>query len=93
MSIFISLITVLNKVNDSYIISDIGTHIWVRKKIFESYKSFGIKELNYEPAIFDTGEVKFVWVRQKYSGIYTFSKDIEKNLKLYKFNLSKFYGK
>lgn len=93
MSIFISLITVLNKVNDTYSIYDLGTHIWVRAKILQSYKSFGIQKLDYEPAIFDSGEAKFVWVRQNYSGLYSFSMNIEKNLKLYKFNLNKFYGK
>ena len=93
MSIFISLITILNKVNDSYIIYDMGTHIRVRNKIINSYKSFGIKELNYEPAIFDSGLSKFVWVRQKYSGLYNFSQRIENKLKEYKFNISKFYGK
>ena len=93
MSVFISLILVLNKVNDSYSIHDLGTHIRVRKKLLESYKSFGIKELDYEPAIFDGGEAKFVWVRQKYSGLYNFSMKFENKLKLYKFNLSKFHGK
>jgi len=93
MSIFISLIIILNKVNDTYNIYDLGTHIWVRAKIIKSYKSFGIQQLNYDPAIFDSGEAKFVWVRQNYSGLYSFSNIIEKNLKLYRFNLSKFYGK
>ena len=93
MSIFISLITILNKVNDSYIIYDMGSHIGVRKKILKYYKSYGMKTLNYEPAIFDSGLVKFVWVRQNYSGLYNFSRRIENNLKEYKFNITKFYGK
>ena len=92
-SIFISLVIFLNKVNDTYNIFDLGTHINVRKKILESYKTFGIKELNYEPAIFDSGEAKFVWVRQKYSGLYNPSLVAEKKLKSYKFNISNFYGK
>ena len=92
-SIFISLVIVLNKVNDIYNIFDLGTHINVRKKILQSYKTFGIKELNYEPAIFDSGEAKFVWVRQKYSGLYNFSKRAEKTFKSYNFNINNFYGK
>ena len=93
MSIFASLIVVLNSVNDTYNIYELGTHMKIRKKIITSYKSFGIKELNYEPAIFDSGGPKFVWVRQKYSGQFHYTKIIEKKLKLCKFNLSKFYGK
>ena len=93
MSIFISLITMLNKVNDTYIIYDLGSHIQVKSRLLNSYKSFGIKELDYDPAIFDSGIEKFVWVRQSHSGLYDFSKSIENNLKEYKFNLSKFYGK
>ena len=93
MSIFASLIVVLNSVNDTYNIYELGTHMKIRKKIITSYKSFGIKELNYEPAIFDSGGPKFVWVRQKYSGQFHYTKMIEKKLKLCKFNLSKFYGK
>ena len=92
-SIFISLIIVINKVNDVYNIFDLGTHISVRKKILKLYKTYGIKELDYEPAIFDSGEAKFVWVRQKYSGLYGFADKTEKNLTPYEFNLSKFYGK
>ena len=93
MSIFISLITVLNKVNDTYIIYDLGVHTHIRKTILEKYKSYGIKELNYEPAIFDNGDPKFVWVRQNYSGTYKITKKIQKGLKVNNFNLSKFYGK
>ena len=93
MSIFTSLITVLNKTNDFYNIFELGTHIRVRKKILENFRLFGIKELNYEPAIIDNGEAKFVWVRQNYSGLYHYSEKIKNHLKLYKFNLTKFYGK
>ena len=93
MSLFLSLIVSLNKVNDSYNIYDLGTHIRVRKKLLDSYRKYGIKELNYEPAIFDSGDVKFVWVRQNYSGLFNFSSRIKTKLKPYKFNLSKFYGK
>lgn len=92
MSIFGSLIIVLNKVKDIYTIYDIGLHIHVREKLLKKYKSYGIKELNYEPAIFDSGEPKFVYVRQKYSGIYLRTKKEIKRLKLVNFNLSNFYG-
>ena len=64
MSIFISLVIILNKVNDTYIIHDLGDHPFLKKKIHKDYKSFGIEKLNYEPIIFDSGEPKFVWVRQ-----------------------------
>ena len=93
MSIFISLITVLNKVNDTYTVYDLGNHVCIRKTLLLKYKSYGIKELNYEPAIFDRGNPKFVWVRQNYSGTYKFSIQILKRLKENNFNLSKFYGK
>ena len=66
-SVFESLIIVLNKVNDIYTIYDFGNHLTVRSHLLKNYKSFGIKELNYEPCIFDNGASKFVWVRQKYS--------------------------
>ena len=69
MSVFISLIIVLKKVKDIHIIYELGNHFLVRKNLIKSYKLFGIKEMNYEPAIFDSGEGKFVYVRQNYSGI------------------------
>ena len=95
-SIFESLIIVLNKVNDTYNIYDFGYHYTVKRYLLLNYKSLGIKELNYEPAIFDNGAPKFVWVRQKYSWSYNISKfkQIKKILKVNNyFNLSKFYGK
>ena len=92
-SVFLSLILVLDKVNDTYTIYDLGDHSYVRKKILKSYKSYGIKELNYEPANFEHGEPKFIYVRQKFSGSYNVSKQILKRLVKYNFNLSKFYGK
>lgn len=70
MSIFISLIIVLNKVNNTLTVYDLGDHVKIRKTVLKKYKSYGIKELNYEPAIFDSGAPKFIWVRQKYSGSY-----------------------
>ena len=93
MSIFISLIIVLKKVNDIYTIYDLGGHTLIRTTLLKSYKSFGIKFLNYEPAIFDSGVPKFVWVRHNFSGTLNYSKFVKKNLKLTHFNLNNFYGK
>jgi len=92
-SVFISLVTVLNKVNDTYIIYDLGDHSFIRRNILKSYKSLGIKEINYEPAIFDSGEPKFIYVRQKFSGSYDFSTKIRKTQKEHDFDKNKFYGK
>ena len=92
-SIFVSLIVVLNKVNDTYNIYDLGSHAYVRQNLLKSYKSFGIKKLDYEPATFDNGDIKFVWVRHNFSGLFKYSMRIEKDLKDYDFNLNKFYGK
>ena len=95
MSIFVSLIIVLDKVNDVYTIYDLGVHDKVRKVLLKRHKLFGIKELNYEPAIFDSGVPKFVWVRQIFSGWEKSNrkKDKDKRLKINNFNLSLFYGK
>ena len=93
MSIFNSLITVLRKVNDSYTINDVGGHSVIRKNLLELYKSFGIEKLNYEPAIFDSGDAKFIYIRQSFSGTYNNATKFKKSLKIYNFNLSKFYGK
>lgn len=93
MSIFISLIIVLNRVNDTYTIYDLGNHMTIKKTILTRYRSFGIKELNYEPIIFDNGEAKFVWVRQNYSGCYNWTRIIQKGLKENNFSLIEFYGK
>ena len=80
---FCSLILVLNKVNDSYTINDMGSHTDIRKNLLKKYKSFGIKSLNYEPAIFDKGDVKFVYVRQEFSVFYNKSIKIKSQLQLY----------
>ena len=93
MSIFISLITVLNKVNDTYTIYDLGDHVKIKTTLLEKYKSFGIETINYEPAIFDDGEPKFVYVRQNYSWFYNKNGKNLQRLKEYHFNLHKFYGK
>lgn len=92
MSIFISLIIDLKKVNDSYNIYDLGEHYLVRKNLLENYKSFGIRELKYEPAIFDYGSPKFIYVRQKFSMVYRLSRTLLKNLKEIYVDLNKFYG-
>ena len=95
-SVFESLILVLNQVNNIYTIYDFRPHQNVRQKFIKYYKSYGIKKLNYEPGIFDSGAPKFVWVRQKYSYFYNYTKNkqINKFLKINNnFNLSKFYGK
>ena len=91
-SVFASLITVLKKVNDSYTILDLGEHSHIRRNLLGNFKFFGIEEINYEPAIFDSGDIKFAWVRQKYSGSYFINGKINKTIKAYKFNLNKFYG-
>ena len=89
-SIFQSLIIFINKVNDSYTVYDIGRHTLVRKKLLLNYKKFGLKKLEYEPSIFEDDIPKFVWVRQKYSGIYKYyNKPTTKSVC---FNLDKFYG-
>lgn len=72
---------------------ELWTHKAAREVLIEKYKSFGIKELNYEPAIFVSGEPKYVWVSQKYSGSYIKNKLYPKGLNVSNFNLSKFYGK
>ena len=93
MSIFYSLIVILNKVNDSYTIEDLGSHLLCRKNFLKNYRSFGIKNLNYEPAIFDQGDTKFIYVRQKFSGIFNFTLKIKRRLKTYNINISNFLGK
>ena len=91
--VFASLVTVLNQVNDTLTINDLGSHTIFRRNILNSFKSFGIKELNYEIANFDSGEPKFVYVRQNYSRDYRFYVHFKRNKKEYNFNLNKFYGK
>ena len=51
MSVFASLIIILNKVNGTYNIYEIGNHMFIRKNILENYKSYGIEKLNYDPGI------------------------------------------
>ena len=82
----------MNKVNDSYNIYDLGFHNQVRKNLRKYYKSFGIKQLKYEPSLIDSGEAKFVYVRQKYSRDLGLSMK-KKHLVECDFDLNKFYGK
>ena len=91
MSVFISLIINLNKVNDTYTVYDLGNHVIIKQKLLKKYKSFGVNQLNYDPAIFDSGDPKYIWVRQKYSG-YNDSRVFQKELMINDFNLKKFYG-
>jgi len=89
MSVFASLIINLKKVNDTYTIFDTGCHYEIRKNILKWYKRFGVKEMNYEPAIFDNGDPKFIYVRQKFSGSY---KIIIPQMSPRNFELNTFYG-
>ena len=92
-SVFLSLIIFINKVNKLYTIYDIGNHCKSRKTLLEKYKLYGIKRLDYDPAVFDNGAEKFVYVRQSYSHSYnTYQKRI-KTLKETKFNLEDFLSK
>ena len=71
MNLFISLILDLKKINDTIYITDLGSHILVRNKLSEIAKFFVVKNITYEPAVFDNGDIKVVWVRQNYSVIYS----------------------
>ena len=93
-SIFLSLILVLNKVNDTFTVNDLGEHCFIKKAIIKLSKSFGINQINYDPSIVDTGDTKFIWVRQNYSGTSDYTDKLNKKLmlKITNFNISKFYG-
>ena len=52
--LFLSLIIVLNKVNDIYTIYDMGNHVVIRKNLTKYYKYYGINKLDYEPISFLT---------------------------------------
>jgi len=58
----------------------------------KSFRKYGLDRLNYEPAIFDNGDPKFVYVRQNYSGSHNSSRPIPKNLKYVNFSFDKFFG-
>ena len=93
MSIFISLILNLNKVNDTITIFDLGDHTYIKKTLLKKYKSFGIKELDYDPSLFDESSQKFIYVRQNYSISFDFTQRIPKQLTPIEFNVSKIFGK
>ena len=79
MSIFISLIIIINQVNDTYTFYEIDGHTYIRKRILLSYKSYDIKKLKYEPIIFDSWGPKFIWVKKKYLAIFNHKSSIQKN--------------
>lgn len=89
MSVFESLIIVLNKVNDVYTIFDLGPHPYIKRYVLKNLKKFGLQKLDYEPAIFEKKVPKFVWVRQRYSGSFV---DKRKPKKKVNFDINKFYG-
>lgn len=93
MSIFVSLIIVLKKVNNAISVYDLGGHTVIKKTLKKYYKKFGIEKLNYDPAIFEKKKPKFIWVRQNYSGTYNRYKNFIYKLKPVSFNIDKFYGK
>ena len=41
-----------------YIVYDLGHHNIIRKILLNLYKSFGVNNLNYEPAVLDNGEIE-----------------------------------
>ena len=92
-SIFASLIILLEKVNSTYTIFNLLDHVNIRETLLSKYKSYGIKQLNYEPIVFDSGGPKYVWVRQNYSGLYNSQIPFDPKLKKIHFNLNNFYGK
>ena len=89
-SVFASLIITTNKVNDSYVIDDIGAHTLLRKTLLQNFKKFGLKKLDYEPSIFEKEIPKFVWVRQRFSGTFIWHNKPE--TRTVNFDLGKFYG-
>lgn len=72
MSVFVNLISVLNKVNNSYIVYYFGYHNPIIKTLLNSYESFGVNNHNHEPAILDNGD-KFVLIKINYYGYYSYS--------------------
>ena len=93
LGLFLSLIIFIDKVNNLYTILDIGNHWQSRKILLEKYKLYGIKRLNYDPAVFDNGAEKFVYVRQSYSHSYNYYLKRIKTLKEQNFNLKDFLAK
>ena len=93
MSIFISLIINLNKVNDTVTVQDLGFHTYIKKTLLNEYKSYGIKEINYDPALFEIAGPKFIYVRQNYSLTYDESRSVQKTSIPVNFDINKFFGK
>ena len=54
-----------------------------------------MNKINYDPGVIDSGDPKFIYVRQKYSNSYDEIRSIVKQnrYKECKVNLSNFYGK
>lgn len=48
----------------------IWPHTLIKKNLFQHYISYHIEKITYEPALFDIGDPKFVYVRQKFSDNY-----------------------
>ena len=44
-----------------------GNHWFTKKFLLQNYKSFGMNKINYDPGVIDSGDPKFIYVRQKYS--------------------------
>ena len=93
LGIFTSLILVLKEVNNPYTIFNIGAHTLIRKNLLNNYKSFGIKKIDYEPSIFDSGGPKFIYVRQRYSHNYNNTLRMKIGKKDINFNFNKLYNK
>ena len=91
LAIFLSLIIILKKVKGIHTIYDIGPHTNIRKFLINRRNSFGIDEFNYEPAIFDSGSPKFVYIRQNFSHNVNFHKKLRFKKEI-KFNISKLYN-
>ena len=90
-SVFISLILVLNKVNNIYTIYDLGDHTRILSNLKHIYKSYGLKSLDYEPAVVDNGTPKFIWVKQNYSGSFNFTLVNDNSSQYMDVNLNKLY--
>lgn len=91
-SVFVSLIIIIKKVNNTLTIYDLGDHSYIKRNLLKSYKTYGIKELDYNPSIFENKEPQFIYVRQELSGSYNGTFKSKKNLRECNFNLSKFFG-
>ena len=90
LGLFLSLIILTKKVNNTIYIFDIGDHTRVRELLLKNYTAYGIKKLYYDPGIFDTGSPKFVYIRQKYSHSYNVHLQRKKNFKELEFQIKHF---